>query len=76
MGGPGDDERHKEQMASGPRICPGRHLAVLQMTLLCVLAFSKFKVSMFPTPPATDPVTEVFAVSAVGKNIHVLLQER
>ena len=47
-----------------------------EMILISALAFSNFKVSLFPRPPCSDPVQEVTRFTTVGENIHILFQER
>ena len=60
----------------GPRICPGRHLAMLEMSLICALVFSRFNIREFPVPPSAPPVQEVTRFTVSGENIRILLEPR
>jgi len=58
---------------SGPRICPGRSLALLEMKVALAALYGRFEVSRTPSSPA---VNERFAFTMFPEGISVMLRRR
>lgn len=60
----------------GPRVCPGRHLAVLEIMLFLVITASRFNILPMPMPPSASPATEGYYLTAKIENAHIRLVPR
>ena len=58
---------------AGPRFCPGRHLAMLEIKMVTAMLCHNFEVVRFPGAP---PPEEVFSFTMMPKNLFVMLRER
>jgi cytochrome P450 len=58
---------------AGPRFCPGRHLAMLEIKMVAAMLCRNFEVSTFPGAPAAE---EVFSFTMMPKNLSVALRYR
>jgi cytochrome P450 len=61
------------QFGAGPRVCPGRHLAAIEMRLVLSMLMNRFKVKL-----AVDPATieEITAFAMVPNRMPVRLEVR
>lgn len=57
----------------GPRFCPGRHLAMLEIKLVTAMLCRNFDVALVPDAPPTE---EVWGFTMMPKNAWVRLQRR
>ena len=75
--GPGEGGAHEagahQPFGSGPRICPGRTLALLEMKLLLGTLFQTFDVSRVGDK---RDVTEVFSFTMMPRGLNVKLRRR
>ncbi|EPZ36148.1 cytochrome P450 [Rozella allomycis CSF55] len=77
-----DEDIHKKQMNSfmgfggGTRICPGRHLAMLELTLMIAVVISDYDIKPFPLPPSYPPTTELTHFTTIAKDFYVLPKRR
>jgi cytochrome P450 len=60
----------------GPRICPGRHLAMVEMVIIVSLVFAKYDISFFPLPTGHEEVHEVSSFTMKPENLHLLFKHR
>lgn len=60
----------------GPRVCPGRHLAVLEIMLFLVITASRFDIHLMPMPPSALPPSEGYYLTAKIENAHIRLVPR
>ncbi len=58
---------------AGPRFCPGRHLALLEIKMVAAMLCRSFDVKLAPASP---PIEEVFSFTMMPKNLFVVLQRR
>jgi cytochrome P450 len=58
---------------AGPRFCPGRHLAMLEIKMVAAMLCRNFEVSRFPGAPAPE---EVFSFTMMPKNLSIALRHR
>ena len=58
---------------AGPRFCPDRHLAMLEIKMVAAMLCRNFEVLRFPGAP---PPEEVFSFTMTPKNLVVMLRER
>jgi cytochrome P450 len=58
---------------SGPRICPGRNLALLEMKLLLSMLYKKFEAECVSK---TEDVRDVFALAMSPAGLKVRLRRR
>ncbi|MEM5403277.1 cytochrome P450 [Paraburkholderia unamae] len=67
------DPRAWVQFGAGPRVCPGRHLAAMEMRLVLSTLMNRFKVTL-----AVDPTTieEITAFAMVPNRMPVRLERR
>ena len=70
---PGHDERAFMPFGAGPRFCPGRNLAMLQIKMVTAMLCRDFEVSH---PPGAPPVGEVYAFTVGPTNVFAMLRPR
>ena len=58
---------------AGPRFCPGRHLAMLEIKMVAAMLCRNFKISRAPDSPPTD---EVFSFTMMPSSVRVRLRQR
>ena len=58
---------------AGPRFCPGRHLAMLEIKMVAAMLSRNFEVLRFPGAP---PPEEVFSFTMMPRNLFVMLKRR
>jgi cytochrome P450 len=58
---------------AGPRFCPGRHLAMLEITMVGAMLCRNFDVAHAPDSPPTE---ELFSFTMMPKNLFVTLNRR
>jgi len=58
---------------AGPRFCPGRHLAMLEIKMVIAMLCRNFDVARAPDALPTE---EVFSFTMMPKNLFVTLQRR
>ena len=58
---------------AGPRFCPGRHLAMLEIKTVMAMIFRHFSLSR---PAAAAPVEERFAFTVSPENLHLTFSTR
>jgi cytochrome P450 len=58
---------------AGPRFCPGRHLAMLEIKMVAAMLCRNFDVAHAPDSPPTE---EVFSFTMMPKNLFVTLHRR
>jgi cytochrome P450 len=61
---------------SGPRICPGRHLAMMEMVIMVACVFSSFDIEFFPAPTGHEEIHEVVAFTQKPENLYLRLKTR
>ena len=66
------DDRAFIPFGAGPRLCPGRHLALLEIRMVLAMLFRNFEVELVPGPP----VEERLAFTMVPANLFVRLKRR
>ena len=57
----------------GPRVCPGRFLAITEMTMIVALVFSGFEITPLPRPPSVLPVIEEDRFTNCPGNLYLQL---
>ena len=70
---PGHNPHAFLPFGAGPRFCPGRHLAMLEIKMVAAMLCRNFEVERFPGAP---PPEEVFSFTMMPKNLFVLLRRR
>ena len=58
---------------AGPRFCPGRHLAMLEIKMVASMLCRNFDISRAPDSPPTE---EVFSFTMMPSSVHVRLRQR
>ena len=58
---------------AGPRFCPGRHLAMLEIKMVAAMLCRNFEVGRFP---GASPPEEVFSFTMMPKELFVTLRRR
>ena len=58
---------------AGPRFCPGRHLAMLEIKMVAAMLCRNFEVSRAPDSPPTE---EVFSFTMMPSSVYVKLRRR
>jgi cytochrome P450 len=58
---------------SGPRFCPGRHLAMLEIKLVAAMLVRNFEIVRTPGSPPTE---EHLALTLTPRNLSVILRRR
>ena len=58
---------------AGPRFCPGRHLAMLEIKMVAAMLCRNFEVSRAPNSPLTE---EVFSFTMMPSSVRVRLRQR
>ncbi len=58
---------------AGPRLCPGRNLALVELTVALSMIVKNFA---FALPPNEAGVYEEFSFAMVPRNLHVILRKR
>ncbi|RUP45048.1 cytochrome P450 [Jimgerdemannia flammicorona] len=75
-----DEEKHvMAQDAFGfvcPRICPGRHLATLEIMFFLILSVSRFNVQLMPSPPSATPARERVQFTSMVEDMNIRLVAR
>ena len=60
---------------AGPRVCPGRYLALLEIKMAMAMLLSRFEIESVSTPDGSEPREHMaFAMSPVG--LRLRLRER
>ncbi|KAK9760706.1 hypothetical protein K7432_014985 [Basidiobolus ranarum] len=59
----------------GPRVCPGRHLAEMELIVLLAMITTNFQLSLIDAPPAEEPVMEKFKFAIHPANIHIRIEQ-
>jgi cytochrome P450 len=72
-GGAAHNTRAFMPFGGGPRYCPGRHLAMLEMKMVAAMLCRNFAIARAPGTPATE---ERFSFTMVPKNLFVTLRPR
>ncbi|MDQ2964039.1 MAG: cytochrome P450 [Pseudomonadota bacterium] len=71
--GEGHNTRAFLPFGAGPRFCPGRHLAMLEIKMVGAMLCRNFDVAHAPDSPPTE---ELFSFTMMPKNLFVTLQPR
>jgi cytochrome P450 len=71
--GPGHNPRMFMPFGGGPRYCPGRHLAMLEIKMVAAMLARNFEVAR---APGTAPTEERFSSTLAPKNLLVTLRRR
>ena len=58
---------------AGPRFCPGRHLAMLEIKMVAAMLCRNFNISRAPDSPSTE---EVFSFTMMPSSVRVRLDQR
>jgi cytochrome P450 len=61
---------------AGPRICPGRHLAMLEMIIIVSCVFSSYDISFFPSPTGHEEIHEVVSFTQKPENLYLRVKNR
>lgn len=69
----GHNTRAFVPFGAGPRFCPGRHLAMLEIKMVAAMLCRNFEVSRFPGAPAPE---QVFSFTMMPKNLSIALRHR
>ncbi len=72
-GGPGHNPKAFMPFGGGPRYCPGRHLAMLEIKMVAAMLARNFEVVR---APGTPPTEERFSSTLAPKNLFVTLRQR
>ena len=71
--GEGHNTRAFLPFGAGPRFCPGRHLAMLEIKIVGAMLCRNFDVAHAPDSPPTE---ELFSFTMMPKNLFVTLHRR
>jgi cytochrome P450 len=71
--GEGHNTRAFLPFGAGPRFCPGRHLAMLEIKIVGAMLCRNFDVAHAPDSPPTE---ELFSFTMMPKNLFVTLRRR
>jgi cytochrome P450 len=71
--GAGHNTKAFMPFGGGPRYCPGRHLAMLEIKMVAAMLCRNFDIARAPGTPATE---ELFSFTMVPKNLFVTLRSR
>ena len=69
-------ERVDWTFGGGPRVCPGRHMATLELIYAAVLVFSLYDITEVARPPSAYPVVEGARFTSILENCHVQFTPR
>jgi cytochrome P450 len=69
-------ERLDWTFGGGPRVCPGRHMANLELVYAAVLVFSLYDMTEVARPPSAHPVIEGARFTSMLENVHVQFTPR
>ncbi|KAI8578314.1 hypothetical protein K450DRAFT_247246 [Umbelopsis ramanniana AG] len=69
-------ERLDWTFGGGPRVCPGRHMANLELVYAAVLVFSLYDITEVARPPSAYPVMEGARFTSMLENVHVRFTSR
>ena len=72
-GGAGHNTHAFVPFGAGPRFCPGRHLAMLEIKMVAAMLCRNFEVERFPGAP---PPEEVFSFTMMPRNLFLRLRQR
>jgi cytochrome P450 len=72
-GGNGHNAKAFMPFGAGPRFCPGRHLAMLEIKMVIAMLCRNFDVVRAPNSPSPE---EVFSFTMMPKNLFVVLRSR
>lgn len=61
---------------AGPRICPGKNLAQVEMVYALAYAISAFDLKLFPRLPSSPSPVEVASATTFHKNFFPMFLER
>ncbi|GAB5588883.1 Thromboxane-A synthase [Umbelopsis nana] len=61
---------------SGPRVCPGRHMANLELVSALVLVLSLYNISEVPRPPSAYPAIEGARFTSMMENVYLRFSPR
>ena len=70
---PGHNPRAFMPFGGGPRYCPGRHLAMLEIKMVGAMLARNFEIAR---APGTPPTEERFSSTLAPKNLFVTLRQR
>src|SRR5688500_20237062 len=57
---------------SGPRLCPGRYLAILEMKMVMAMLLSRYEIQSVATPDGGDAREHIaFTMARVGQSVDV-----
>jgi cytochrome P450 len=68
-------KRSSMPFGAGPRMCPGRYLALLEMKMAMALLLSRFEIARIDTPDG-QPARERLAFSMTPVGLRMTLRER
>jgi cytochrome P450 len=60
----------------GPRVCPGRHLAMLELLYSMASILSHFDIKKFPCDPSIPPVTQETSLTEIITNFYPMFIDR
>ncbi|KAI9286768.1 cytochrome P450 [Umbelopsis sp. AD052] len=69
-------ERLDWTFGGGPRVCPGRHMANLELIYAAVLVISLYDITEVARPPSAYPVMEGARFTSMLENVHVRFTPR
>jgi cytochrome P450 len=68
-------KRTSMPFGAGPRICPGRYLALLEMKMAMAMLLSRFDIASIDTPDG-QPAREMLAFTMTPVGLRMRLRER